>query len=199
MSTLGPQWSGPDPGQLVMGVNDLTHGHPTTHGDFTPHKPFEIDQHGFIYEHTGGSGGTAPRMKPSADKEAGNESARDLYRRFGGGRDSDPKVQAHWDSMPLHHVRSDTPVHTSQGYDVTEHKATGDKADGRTRINAIRESLAAGEDIKKPAWMVRQSGRLYAMDGHHRIVASREEGRETYPVRLWDRDAERNLGRQFRG
>lgn len=182
---LGPQWSGPPVGQLVMGVHDAAHGQPTTHGDFTPHDPFEIDEHGFITER-GGIGWA--KITPSADKAAGNPSAKDLYKQYGGGRANDPEVQKHWESQPLVHVRSDTPVHTGQPAKVTEHSKTGDKPPGRERIEGIRESLRSGEEIRDPAWLVRQSGRLYAMDGHHRIVASREEGRETYPARVWDRD-----------
>jgi hypothetical protein len=188
-NVLGPQWSGPDPGQLVMGVNDLSHGHPTTNGDFTPHEPFEVDPHGFVHERTGI--GTLSRVTPSADKEAGNDSARNLYKTYGGGRDKSPEIREHWDNQPLMHVRSDALVHTSQDFDTTEYKHTPDKPPGRERINSIRDSLKSGEDIKDPAWLVRQSGRLYAMDGHHRIVASREEGRPTYPARVWDRDAEK--------
>jgi hypothetical protein len=187
---FSPKWSGPPVGQLAFGVHDLSHGQPTSHGDFTPHDPFEVDQHGFLYERTGVPG-TLSRVTPSADKAAGNAPARDLYKRYGGGKDTAPEVQSHWDNQPLHQVRSDTPVHTSQDFATTEYKKTENKAAGRERINGIRQSLQSGEDIKKPAWLVRQSGRLYAMDGHHRIVASREEGRETYPARVWDRDAEK--------
>jgi hypothetical protein len=173
-----------------MGVHDLAHGNPTTTGDFTPHTPFEVDKHGFVYEQTG-TKGQMGRLTPSADRAAGNPSARDLYRKFGGGRDKTPEIRAHWDAQPLVHVRSDTPVHTSQDYDTTEFKSTPDKAPGRERSEGIRASLRSGENIKDPAWLVRQSGRLYTMDGHHRIVASREEGRATYPARVWDRDAEK--------
>jgi hypothetical protein len=182
---LGPQWSGPDPGQLVMGVHDAAHGNPTTLGDYTPHEPFEVDRHGFVYEKTALQGG---RTKPSADKAAGNQSARDLYRKWGGGRDTDPKVVEHWQSQPLHEVRSDTVIHTSQDYDTTEHKATPTKAPGRERIEGIRQHLASGGETD-PAWLVRQSGRLYAMDGHHRIVGHREAGKEFFKAHVWDRDA----------
>lgn len=184
-------WSGPIPGQLVMGVHNAEHGHPTTHGDFTPHEPFEVDQHGFVHER-GSIPGTLSRVKPSADKAAGNESARDLYKRFGGARDKSPEIRAHWDAQPLHQINSDTPVHTSQDYDTTEFKSTGDKPAGRERIEGIKTSLRQGDPIRDPAWLVRQSGRLYSMDGHHRIVAAREEGLPSYPARVWDRDAERN-------
>lgn len=191
MSTpLGPQWSGPDPGQLVMGVHDATHGNPTSAGDFTPHTPFEVDKHGFVYEHTFVPHGVG-RVNSSADKAAGNDSARNLYKRYGGGKDADPKVQEHWANQPLHQVPANTLVHTSQDYDTTEFKATPTKAPGRERIDAIRSSLKDGGEIRDPAWMVRQSGRLYAMDGHHRIVAAREEGLSHYPARIWDRDAEK--------
>ena len=176
-----------------MGVSDLSHGHPTSTGDFTPHEPYEIDKHGFVYEHTF-LANSLSRVKPSADKDAGNESARDLYKRYGGARDKSPEIRAHWDAQPLHEIPSNTLVHTSQDYDTTEFKATPDKPAGRERIEGIRDSIRQGDKIRDPAWLVRQSGRLYAMDGHHRIVAAREEGLPSYPARLWDRDAEKKRG-----
>lgn len=183
-------WSGPIPGQTVMGVHDASHGDPTSHGDFTPHEPHTVDQHGFVYERTG-SPGTLSRMKPSADAAVKNDSARDLYRKWGGGHDKSEEVRAHWAAQPLQQVRADSPVHTSQDFDTTEYKSTPGKPPGRERIEGIKQSLRSGDPIRDPAWLVRQSGRLYTMDGHHRIVAAREEGLEHYPARVWDRDAER--------
>ena len=184
------RWSGPPVGQAVMGVHNAVHGVPTSAGDFTPHTSFEVDRHGFVYEPKFAATGMT-RVGASADKAAGNPDARTLYAKFGGGQDRNPSVREHWEQQPVHQVRSDTPVHTGQDYDTTEFKSTPSKPGGRERIEGIRSSLRQGEEIRDPAWLVRTSGRLYSMDGHHRIVASREEGKETYPARIWDLDAER--------
>lgn len=185
--SLGPQWSGPPRGQLVMGVNDLSHGHPTSAGDFTPHEPFEVDQHGFVHERTFVPG-SMTRVSPSADTSVSNPSARNLYRDYGGGRDKDPEVRALWDAVPVKDVPSSTLIHTGQDYDTTEFKHTSFKPPGRERIDSLRGAVREGQAIE-PSWLVKQSGRLYAMDGHHRIVAHREEGTETFPARVWDIDA----------
>jgi hypothetical protein len=182
-------WSGPMPGQLVMGVHNAVHGQPTSLSDNIAHKPFEIDQHGFVHEQTF-MPNVMSRVVPSADKAAGNSSSRDLYRTLGGGQDKNEAVRAGWEQVPVSRVKSDTPVHTGQDYDTTEFKHTPNKPAGRERIEGIKESLRAGEDIREPAWMVKRSGRLYAMDGHHRIVAAREEGLPDYPARVRDLDAE---------
>lgn len=184
MSVLGSQWSGPIPGQTVMGVHDATHGIPTSHGDFTPHEPFEVDRHGFVFE----GEGLGRRATPSADKAAGNPSARNLYRSYGGGHDSNPSVRADWEKYPVVNVRSDTPVHTHQDFATTEFKQTAGKRAGRDRIEGIKKSLQAGDPIKEPVWLVHQSGRLYAMDGHHRMVAAREAGLSHYPARIRNMD-----------
>lgn len=191
-SATSGQWSGQIPGQLVMGVHEGEHGNPKSHSTLASDEPFEIDKHGFVYEDTHRPG--IGRMTPSADKAAGNPSARDLYRQYGGSRDADPEVRAHWDSQPLQEIHTATPVHTSQSYETTEHKQTDTKPPGRERINKIRASLQGGEPIREPAWILKQSDRLYSMDGHHRMVAAREEGLSSYPARVWDRDAERRRG-----
>jgi hypothetical protein len=171
------KWSGPMPGQMVMGVHDLgKEGIPTTMGKFTPDQPYETDPHGNIREER--IMGT-----PSADMASGGENVHDLYHDYGGGMATMSRVQEHWARQPLVHIKSDTPIHTGQ-----EHITTEIKNAGRERIDAIRESLRAGDRIKEPVWVVRQSGRLFALDGHHRVVAAREEGLPDYPARLWDRD-----------
>lgn len=168
----------------MMGIHKADHGIPTSHGDFTPHEPYEVDAHGFIYE------GDTKNLRPSADADAGNPSVKELYRSFGGGHDASVQVRRHWESKPLMSIRTDTPVHTAQAATTTEFKQTDQKQVGRDRINSIRNSLESGEPMREPVWLVRQSGRLYAMDGHHRVVAAREAGLGYYPARVWDRDKE---------
>lgn len=186
------QWSGQIPGQLVMGVHSAEHGNPRSLNPTGPATPFEVDRHGFVHEETRVRvGSDHHRVKPAADAVAGNKSARDLYRSFGGANDKSDAIREHWSEQPLHQISADTPVHTMQDYATTEHKEviSAGKDPGRWRIDAMRGTLREGGSLG-PAWIVKQSGRLFAMDGHHRIVASREEGKPNYPAHVWDRDKE---------
>lgn len=91
-------------------------------------------------------------------------------------------LHAHWASQPLHQVRTDAPIHTAQSAKETETQ--------KPTSTGLRQSLQNGEDIREPAWLVKKAGRLYALDAHHRMHAARQEGRETFPARVWDWDAE---------
>lgn len=62
--------------------------------------------------------------------------------------------------------------------------------EGMKTVHKIAGELRNGGKIKKPAWVVKQGGRLFALDGHHRILAARLAGHSHVPVKLWDRDAE---------
>lgn len=91
-------------------------------------------------------------------------------------------LHEHWASQPLHQIRTDAPVHTAQSARETETE--------KPSSQGLRASLQNGEDIREPAWIMKKAGRLYALDAHHRMHAARQEGRETFPARVWDWDAE---------
>jgi hypothetical protein len=171
-----PRWSGIDRLQMVMGARNA---------DFIQHS----DQHGFIYEPTRDNW-TGKRQVADADRDSGDQALH-LYPSFGGSRRSSPQVQAHWESQPLHHIASDALIHTAQSMHETEGGRDPMMNEGRKRVDVINASLARGEEIQNPAWIVKHNERLYALDGHHRILASRESGKPTFPARVWDRDAER--------
>lgn len=198
-------YRGPIPGQQVMGVHHLG-GDAINHISRGSHQePFyTVDPTGMVQE-TGDSGRRQPagaRWVSPADIEAKQNVAKtmNLYPRYGGVQKDDPETQKHWAAQPLQHIDTMHAVHTGQDWRETEWGADADRimagarrqdnAAGRQRINAVRATLQQGEDIREPAWIVKRSGRLYSMDGHHRIVASREEGRETFPARVWDLDAD---------
>lgn len=203
-SASGPvmdRWSGPDPHQMVMGVHDLAenNGQPDAHG-FISERQFmqrgELDptHYGKVESpdtNNLGSGGNGIRAK-------------NFYARYGGSKANNPAVQMHWASQPTVQVRSDALVHTGQSTDETElGKAHGSaeyqalfpgRREGRERVNNIRDDLEAGNEIEKPAWLIKHNSRLYSLDGHHRIVASREAGKSHYPAKVWDLDAQRKAG-----
>ncbi len=218
------KWSGPTPGQQVMGVHDLG-------GDGPWKATYEVDHTGMVQERANETKGksTVQRVLHTGPERHLNDPspAVSLYRTHGGakadsiltkrrgeavaaGHPDTPegaraflhsekysdafidqnigesqKLQDHWASMPVHQIPSNAPVHTGQS--VHETLDGGDTS----RIPKIRGSLQNGHDIQKPAWMVKKAGRLYALDGHHRITAAREEGRESYPAHVWDMDAEK--------
>lgn len=237
-------WSGPIEGQQVMGVHDL--GDEGTYHPDIPHKTYESDPHGFVFESYGMGGrppadrAHGPQTAPGKVSLLGNAAHRlydthggswserfeDIYRphaenagyssptqyakdEFGADdayiakhNETHRRVVQHWRSQPLEHVRTDTPIHTGQNVVDTEfgsmgmsHWANeeqphGIEPEGRRRIQAIQGDVEAGNPIRKPAWLVRKGGRLFALDGHHRIVAAREAGLSRYPARVWDWDAE---------
>ena len=196
-------YSGPIPGQMVMGVHNLG-GDEVGHVSRGAHtEPFyAVDHTGFVQE-LGDSGRHGPRKWVSPVDISARHNVQQtvhLYRKYGGSFADNPRVQAHWDSQPLHQIPSDAPVHTGQdpretlwgddALDVHSGALAAEHAEGRQRVNAIRASLQAGEPLRNPAWLVKRAGRLYSLDGHHRVLAAREEGLSHYPARVWDMDAE---------
>lgn len=91
-------------------------------------------------------------------------------------------LHAHWASQPLHHIPTDTPIHSAQ--------AVGETETEKPSSQGLRQSLQNGEQIREPAWIMKKAGRLYALDAHHRMNAARQEGLGTFPARVWDWDAE---------
>jgi hypothetical protein len=133
-------------------------------------RTLPTDQHGNVY---------APR-----------HDLAHLLTDYGGGLASeDPHVQAHWARQPLHQVRADTPIETTQHWHETSDPNNEDAGD------EIRKSLASGEPIKKPVWLARSKNRLYALDGHTRMLAAREAGLSHYPAHVWDLDTTQKAGR----
>jgi len=199
------KYSGPIPGQLVMGVHKLggdAIGHPSRGWHQEPF--YEADHTGMIQE-LGDSGPSRPTLQRAVspvDIEAKHNVQRtvNFYRSYGGAKADQPHVQEHWASQQLHMIPANAPVHTGQdpretlwGHDADDvhaGKVAEHAAEGRARIDAIRQTLHNGEGIKNPAWLMKRAGRLYALDGHHRIVAAREEGHTHYPAHVWDWDAE---------
>ena len=233
-------WSGPIPGQEVMGVHDLG-DEGLWREDST--KGYHADEHGFIFEHY--RAGEAPpadqravQIRPGVSVTLDRPAHR-LYDNYGGAwankmsemyrpyaekagysspteyardqfgmltkdnQEHDDKVRRvhhHWDKQPLAQVRADTPIHTGQPSEETEFGGAGRTdweyydepkglpPEGRRRIQSIQADLESGEEMHKPVWLARKGGRLFALDGHHRIVAAREAGQSHFPARVWDVD-----------
>lgn len=209
VNNVGRTYSGPIPGQMVMGVHNLG-GDALNHVSRGGHQePFyEVDPTGFVKE-LGDSGrhGLMRRFVSPVDISANHnvQQTVGLYRKWGGGRAGIDEVEDHWDRQPLHQIRSDAPIHTGQDWQETlygddradvMYKGTTyggsppEEAEGRQRVNAIRASVQQGNPIRKAAWLVKRAGRLYSLDGHHRVLAAREEGLSHFPARVWDMDAE---------
>ena len=177
-----PQWSGPIPGQTVMdprSLGRLSYGVDRNEWAMGITEPVsrhaEIDDHGFYSQvHD-----VRAKQFDGIDVDRITE---DLHSTHGGTLARVPSVRAHWAKQPLARVKSDSPLHTTQATVDTE---------GVGSIDSIRQSLAAGSGIKEPVWLVRDQGKLFVMDGHHRIAAARKEGLKDFPARIWDRDAER--------
>lgn len=199
----GKKWSGPIPGQMVMGVHRLggdAIGHISRGAHYDPF--YEVDHTGMVQELGDSGRHGSQRWVSPADIEAKQNVQKTVhyYRTYGGAKADNDHIQQHWASQPLQHIPSDHPVHTGQDYretlwgndseGVLKGEVHPEHAEGRARVNQIRDSLQRGHEIQKAAWLLKRRGRLYAMDGHHRIVASREEGKPTYPARVWDLDAE---------
>jgi hypothetical protein len=91
-------------------------------------------------------------------------------------------LHEHWASQPLHHIPTDTPIHSAQ--------AVGETQTEKPTSQGLRQSLQNGEQIREPAWIMKKAGRLYALDAHHRMHAARQEGLATFPARVWDWDKE---------
>lgn len=198
----GSTYNGPIPGQMVMGVKHLG-GDAENHITRGAHRePFyEVDRTGFINE-LGDSGRAGGRRWVSPVDIASNKAARPtvgLYNRFGGSHSGEEAVKSHWASQPLHQIPTDAPIHTGQQWQETLHGDDAldvhyngmpeEHAEGRQRVNAIRASLQNGHPLRKAAWLVKREGRLYSLDGHHRVAAAREEGLSHFPAHVWDYDA----------
>ena len=181
-TTERPQWSGPIPGQTVMNprrLGELSYGvdsHDVAMGITEPEaRHMEVDPHGFVQQVHNVKAG-----KQFQDLDVDSRTV-NLHSSHGGSIKT-PSVREHWDKQPLTRVRSDTPVHSTQWHGDTE--GVGD-------IDAITKDLTNGGKINDPVWLVKDMGKLYALDGHHRITATRRAGLADYPARIWDRDAER--------
>lgn len=176
-----PQWSGPIPGQTVMdprSLGRLSYGVDANEwamGITAPEsRHAEIDDHGFYSQvHD-----VKARQFDGIDVDRTSEN---LHVQYGGSNSRVPSVREHWAKQPVARVRADSPLHTTQATVDTE---------GVGSIDSIRQSLAAGNGIKEPVWLVRDQGKLFVLDGHHRITAARREGLKDFPARIWDRDAE---------
>lgn len=187
-------WSGPIPGQQVMGVHDLG-------GDGRWKATYEIDHAGNVSEPQSSRVATGPEQGARDSRPAAR-----YYATHGGiyGKQPTPvaddapvqdrhhfehmqrnyeRVTSHWAAQPVHQIPSGTPIHTAQ--DVGETRGEDDP-----RIQNIRADLQNGGEIQKPAWLMKKAGRLYALDGHHRIDAARMEGHSHFPAHVWDLDAE---------
>lgn len=178
-----PQWSGPIPGQTVMHprrLGELSYGvdsHDVATGVTRPEsRHMEVDPHGFVQQvHDVSAKG---RQFQDLDLDRGTVGLHSSH----GGSIKTASVREHWDKQPQTRVRTDTPVHSTQWHGDTE--GVGD-------IESITRDLTNGGKINDPVWLVKDMGKLYALDGHHRITASRRAGLADYPARIWDRDAER--------
>lgn len=176
-----PQWSGPIPGQTVMdprSLGRLSYGvdaNDYARGITQPEaRHAEIDNHGFYSQvHD-----VKARQFDGVDVDRTSEN---LHVQYGGSNSRVPSVREHWAKQPVARVRADSPLHTTQATVDTE---------GTGSIDSIRQSIAAGSDIKEPVWLVRDRGKLFVLDGHHRITAARKEGLKDFPAHIWDRDAE---------
>lgn len=174
------QWSGPVPGQTVMGarrLGELSHGVDADEYAMGIHEPetrhMEVDRHGFVQQvHDVG------QQFAELDLDRNTQG---LYGSHGGILASNIHVRKHWIKQPKMDVRSDTPLHTTQSTYDTE---------GVGSIEDIVRDIEAGGKINKPAWIVKDKGKLFVLDGHHRIAAARRAGLSHFPARLWDRDAE---------
>lgn len=168
-------WSGPIPGQTVMHPRDLGHqNHGITSHEWdmgedatsTEKRHLAADPHGFIQQ-------TTSNLEPDPDARTAS-----LFSSHGGAVNT-PSVREFWDRQPVHSVKADTPLHSTQSHTDTEH-------DGG--VDDIKKDLDAGGRIQNPAWIVKDRGRLFVLDGHHRIAAARRAGRSDFPARVWDRD-----------
>lgn len=205
-------WSGPDPGQQIMGVHDLAedNGQLDMHGFVSEAPPGEWNKraaNGMLIRPTPRPGFISPDTNNLGSGGNGFQ-ARHLYRTVGGSYSDEPHVKKHWKAQPLVQVPSDAVIHTGQHVSETEigrepygepPPGPDDPTEGRARVNTIREDLMKGNPVRNPAWLVKHNNRLYALDGHHRILAAREAGLESFPARIWDRDAERPRKSRSRG
>jgi hypothetical protein len=175
-----PQWSGPIPGQTVMHprrLGELSHGVDADDYAMGITRPetrhMEVDRHGFVQQ-----------VHDVSQQFAGldiDRNTQGLYGSHGGSEASRASVREHWVNQPRTEIRTDTPLHTTQ--------STYDTA-GMGDLHGIVRDLEAGGKINKPAWVVKDKGKMFVLDGHHRITAARMAGLSHFPARVWDRDAE---------
>lgn len=172
-------WSGPIPGQQVMHQTDLgrrsigvtAQEYHRTGQDIPKMRYQSADPHGFMQQ-------PMTAWAPETDQRT-----QDLYAQHGGALHDVPRVRDFWQQKPVHQVRSDTPLHSTQSWEATEGEKPGS-------ITQIQHELEHGGALKAPSWLVKDQGRLFVLDGHHRIAAARRAGKETFPAHVWDRDAE---------
>jgi hypothetical protein len=138
-------------------------------------RHMEVDPHGFVQQVHDESRVGKQFRDLDADRKTVN-----LHSTHGGSIKT-PMVRDHWAKQPRAEVRTDTPIHSTQWHQDTE--AVGS-------IDDITRDLESGGKINQPVWLVRDMGKLYALDGHHRITAARRAGLSHFPARIWDRDAE---------
>lgn len=211
-----PHYRGPMPGQTVMGVDRLHEGKVGRRDPFgdPPERHYEVDPHGFVHE---GYTAQGHDLRGAVNGNRTGIGAASLYGSHGGRFSSTMResldgespsdlgmshedvvehdrrvrqVRAHWKQQPLVQMPTTALIHTQQDYADTEGDDTGAGREGRLRIEAVREDVERGAKIRKPAWIAKVNGRHFALDGHHRIVAAREGGAETFPARVWDIDGE---------
>lgn len=178
-----PQWSGPIPGQTVMHprrLGELSYGvdaNEVALGTTAPEsRHMEVDPHGFVQQVHDVSGYSKQFQDLDLDRGSIN-----LYSTHGGGVRGQQSVRDHWVKQPLAQVRTDSPLHTTQSYYDT---------DANPGVDAIVRDLSLGGKINQPVWLARDKGKLFVLDGHHRITAARKAGLSHVPARIWDRDAE---------
>lgn len=173
------QWSGPIPGQTVMHPQNLgkqNHGitsHEWEQGEdatSTEKRFLSADPHGFVQQ-------TTSNLHPDSDASVAR-----LYESHGGAIHT-PDNHKFWSQQPVRTVSADTPLHSTQSHSMTEESGG---------VDSIAKDLRAGRSIKDPVWLVRDKGRLFVLDGHHRVAAARQAGRKNFPARVWDRD--RSMG-----
>lgn len=191
--TAGKHYRGPLPGQMAMGP----HGEPSEWKQESAEIPgaratrsLEADSLGFYQEHGEGSTSPVGRTTPStpwdpridAEQMYGENQSATWHRGVGMARGlgshyyvGNPK----WNTIRQTQVHVDTPVHTTQPSTETFDEDP----------NRIHGMIDSGQ-IHKPAHLLRLGGRLFALDGHHRIATARIRGDEHYPAKIWDADAE---------
>lgn len=201
------RWSGPIPGQFVMPPSPLSHS--TSHS--YQHQRM-VDEHGLVKETGVSYEDNATNQAPAHHhfKTVGGKYARPLHeeasevagmsgmdtheylnrvpegvkQQYEEGHDRSRKL---WDPLPVTQVSAHSPIHTSQSY---AGETMSPDLEGPEKVQRIQDSLEAGEPMREPLRLVRQSGRLFSLDGHHRVVAGRQAGLESFPAKIWDRDSE---------
>lgn len=178
-----PEWSGPVPGQTVMHprrLGELSYGVDADQAAMGVTEPesrhMRVDPHGFVQQVHDVSGVSRQFQNLDADQTSVH-----LFNTHGGSLRKQAAVREHWEKQPTSKVRTDTPLHSTQSHLDTE---------SIPGIDSIKQGLTKGGKINSPVWLVRDQGKLFVLDGHHRITASRQAGKSHFPAKIWDRDAE---------